>query len=163
MKRILRHLWYGAPQLRARFPAGSLERIAAAIAASEARHGGEIRFAVEASLDTLPLLRGVTALERAVDVFSELRVWDTERNNGVLIYVMLADHDVEIVADRGIDARVGAAGWEAACQAMEAEFRAGRFEAGVIRGIEAVGRHLERHFPGAAGDRDELPNRPAVL
>lgn len=163
MKRILRHLWYGGPQLRARFPADSLERITAAIAASEARHGGEIRFAVEASLDTMPLLRGETARERAVEVFSDLRVWDTERNNGVLIYLLLADHDVEILADRGIHALVGEAGWEAACKAMEVEFRAGRFEAGVLQGIEAVGRHLERHFPGTAGDRDELSNRPAVL
>ncbi len=163
MGRILRHLWYGNWQVSRAFPASALDRIGSAIAASEARHGGEIRFAVEASLDGIPLLKGLTARDRAVEVFSDLRVWDTEANNGVLIYVLLADHDVEILGDRGIHSKVGEAGWEAACRAMEEEFRAGRFEAGAVKGIEAVGALLERHFPHAGGDLNELPNRPAVL
>jgi uncharacterized membrane protein len=163
MGRILTHLWYGNWQVSRAFPAAALDRIGSAIAASEARHGGEIRFAVEASLDGAPLLRGLTARDRAVQVFSDLRVWDTEANNGVLIYVLLADRDVEIIGDRGIHAKVGEAGWEAACRAMEEEFRAGRFEAGAVKGIEAVSALLERHFPHTGGDLNELPNRPAVL
>ena len=161
--RALKHLLYGPLQVTSRFPKASLERITSAIAASEARHGGEIRFAVEASLDTWPLLRGQTARDRAVEVFSSLRVWDTEENNGVLLYILLADHDVEILADRGIHAKVGDRGWEEVAQAMEAEFRAGRFEAGALKGIEAVGKLLERHYPKAAGDLNELPDRPAIL
>ena len=96
--------------------------------------------------------------ERALDIFSQLRVWDTEHNNGVLIYLLLADRDVEIIADRGIDAHVGAAGWETICRAMEKDFRAGLFEHGVIKGIEDVSRLLARHFPPAPpGRRNELP------
>ena len=92
-----------------------------------------------------------------------MRIWDTEHNNGVLIYLLLADRDVEIVADRGIDAHIGADGWEAICRAMEAEFRQGRFEAGVIFGIRAIGAHLAKHFPGDGNDANELPDTPAVL
>lgn len=161
--RILKHLWYGNWHVSRVFPKAVLDRIGTAIAASEARHGGEIRFAVEASLDTALLLKGHTARDRAVQVFSDLRVWDTEANNGVLVYVLLADRDVEIVGDRGIHAKVGEAGWEPACRAMEAEFRAGRYEAGAVKGVEAVGALLERHFPRTGGDLNELPDRPAVL
>ena len=126
-------------------------------------HHGEVRFAVEASLDLAPLLKGVSARERAVSVFGELRVWDTEENNGVLIYLLLADRDVEILADRGVHAKVGAEGWESICKEMEAEFRQGHFESGAIRGIEAVGRHLRKHFPSRGGDINELPDRPVIL
>jgi len=161
--RILRHLIHPAWTVRRAFPAHSLEAIRRAIAQSEAGHGGEIRFAVEHALDLPDLLRNLSARERAIDMFSNLRVWDTERNNGVLIYLLLADRDVEIVADRGIHARVGAAGWEAICRQMEAAFAAGRFEAGVLEGIQAIGEHLRRHFPSAGGGENELPDRPAVL
>lgn len=161
--RVLKHLCYGPLQVSSRFPKASLDRISSAISASEARHGGEIRFAVEASLDTWPLFRGQTARDRAVDVFSTLRVWDTERNNGVLLYVLLADRDVEILGDRGIHAKVGEKGWEEVAHAMEDEFRAGRFEAGALKGIEAVGELLARYYPKVAGDINELPDRPALL
>jgi uncharacterized membrane protein len=163
LSRILRHLWIGRPHVRALFPAESLGRITQAIAQAESRHHGEIRFAVEGSLDLGPLLKGVTARERAVGVFSQLRVWDTEANNGVLIYLLVADRDVEILADRGVHAKVGAAGWEAICKAMEADFRQGRFESGVINGIQAVGRHLETHFPRRGADVNELPDAPVIL
>lgn len=149
--------------VKARFPAASMDRIGKAIAASEAGHSGEIRLAVEASLDLAPLFKGFTARDRAVEVFSDLRVWDTEANNGVLIYLLLADRDVEIVADRGIHAKVGAKGWEEVCHVMEQAFRQGRFEEGTVRGIEAVGRLLARHFPKSGGDLNELPDRPAVV
>ncbi|HWS16137.1 MAG TPA: TPM domain-containing protein, partial [Candidatus Methylomirabilis sp.] len=110
-----------------------------------------------------PLFRGHSARERAIDVFSLLRIWDTERNNGVLIYLLLADRDVEIVADRGIHAKVGTEGWETICRPMETAFRQGDFEGGVIRGIQAVTRHLVEHFPAAGDDRNELPDNPVVL
>jgi uncharacterized membrane protein len=163
MRRLLNHLWIGRPEVRRMFPEAALERIAKAVAASEAGHHGEIRFAVEASLDWRPLLKGVTARERAVQVFSDLRVWDTEANNGVLIYLLAADRDVEILADRGVHAKVGAEGWESICKAMEAEFRQGRFESGVIAGVEAVGRHLRTHFPRSGPDANELPDQPVIL
>jgi len=145
------------------FPAASLAAIDEAIKASEATHSGEIRFAVEGALHTEPLLRGQTARERAIDVFSQLRIWDTERNNGVLIYLLLADRDVEIVADRGIDAKVPPQEWERICRSMEAAFRKAEFEGGVIGGIREVTRHLVEHFPPIDGDRDELPDKPVIL
>jgi uncharacterized membrane protein len=161
--RMLRHLIRPAWTVRRAFPAHSLEAIRGAIARSEAGHSGEIRFAVEHALDLRDLLRSPSARARAVEVFSQLRVWDTEQNNGVLIYLLLADRDVEIVADRGIHERVGAQAWEAICREMETAFGAGRFEAGVLGGIQAIGAHLRRHFPSAGGGENELPDRPTVL
>jgi len=145
------------------FPGETLVAIDTAIKASEAAHRGEIRFAVEGALHIEPLLRGQTARERAIDVFSQLRIWDTERNNGVLIYLLLADRDVEIVADRGIHEKVGAQEWEGICRKMEAAFRQADFEGGVVRGIQEVTRHLVEHFPPSGGDRNELPDKPVVL
>ena len=103
-----------------------------------------------------------TPRERAVEMFAELRVWDTEQNNGVLIYLLLADRDIEIVADRGISAKVRPAEWEEICRAMEAQLRRGDYGAAVVQGIEAATRVLARAFPPRAGDRDELPDRPAL-
>lgn len=130
---------------------------------SEASHGGQIRFAVEPALDFAALVRGQSARQRAIEVFSQLRVWDTEHNNGVLIYLLLADRDVEIIADRGIHSRLGNAGWETICREMEQAFRQGRFEEGVIAGIKAVGGHLEKHFPNRPAGPSELPDRPVII
>jgi uncharacterized membrane protein len=163
LQRILRHYFIPPWWVRRVFPAASLNSIEAAIRESEKTHGGQIRFAVESALHTGPLLRGQSARVRALEVFSGMRVWDTERNNGVLIYLLLADRDVEIVADRGIHARVGAAEWERICRKMEAHFRAGRFEQGVIGGIRAVSAHLARHYPGDGTRANELPDSPVVL
>ncbi|ABD86897.1 TPM domain-containing protein [Rhodopseudomonas palustris] len=163
LKRIGKHLWANRSRVQKAFPPQTLDAIEQAIRACEASHAGQIRFVVEGALDGAPLFRDQPARERALDVFSQLRVWDTDRNNGVLIYVLLADRDVEIIADRGIDAKVGAAEWEAICQAIEAEFRDGRFEQGAINGIKAIGRHLARHFPGDASDANELPDGPVVI
>ncbi len=110
-----------------------------------------------------PLLAGQTARQRAIEVFSQLRVWDTEHNNGVLIYLLLADRDVEIVADRGVHAKLGQATWEAVCQEMEAAFRQGKFEEGVIAGIRSVGAHLARHYPQVGTKTNELPDRPVLI
>jgi uncharacterized membrane protein len=145
------------------FPRAALKRIEAAIRQSEAAHRGELRFAVEAGLDLLPVLRGLTPRQRALDVFSRLRAWDTEENSGVLIYVQLLDRDIEIVADRGISAKVGQAQWDAICHRMEEAFRARRFEAGVLEGITEVTTLLTTHFPARSENPDELPDRPVVL
>jgi uncharacterized membrane protein len=145
------------------FPGHTLTAIRNAIKESEAAHSGEIRFAVEGALHIEPLLRGQPARERAIDVFSQLRIWDTDRNNGVLIYLLLADRDVEIVADRGIDAKVGPREWERICRQMEAAFRQSDFEGGVLGGIREVTRHLAEHFPPTGDDRNELPDKPVVL
>jgi len=163
IKRIGRHLLEHRWRVRKVFPPRVLASIEQAIKASEVTHSGQIRFVVEGALDGAPLLRNQSARARALDVFSHLRIWDTAHNNGVLIYLLLADRDVEILADRGIDALVGAAAWEKICAAMEADFRKGDFEAGVIKGIAAVTRHLAKHFPKHGAGRNELPDAPVVM
>jgi uncharacterized membrane protein len=163
IKRIGKHLLANRSRVRWAFPAKALANIQQAIKAGEATHSGQIRFAVEGALDGAPLLRDQSARGRALDVFSHLRIWDTAHNNGVLIYLLLADRDVEILADRGIDAKVGAAGWEKICTDMEADFKAGSFESGVIKGIEAVSRQMAIHFPKQGAGRNELPDKPVVI
>lgn len=163
IQRIIKHLITGSMAVRAAFPAHSLHAIEQAIHEAEAKHAGQIRFAVEASLDFVALWRNQTASERAIDVFSQLRVWDTEHNNGVLIYLLFADRDVEIVADRGIHTKLGKAGWEEICLEMESAFRLGKFEVGVIKGIHAVSSHLQRYFPKKSTPVNELPDKPIIL
>jgi len=161
--RLGKHLLLNRWRVRQAFTSESLGRIENAIKASEAKHAGQIRFVVEGALDSRPLLAGQSGRERAIDLFSALRIWDTEHNSGVLIYLLLADRDVEIVADRGIDAKVGAARWRSICDAMEAEFRQGRFERGVMRGIDEITTCLAEHFPPVGAHRNELPDAPVVL
>ena len=162
IKRIGRHLVQHRWRVRKVFPAQVLSRIEQAIKMGEHAHSGRVRFVVEGALDGAPLLRNQPARERALDIFSHLRIWDTQHNNGVLIYLLLADRDVEIVADRGIDAKVGLAGWDRICREMESEFRAGKFESGVINGIAAVSRELATHFPAHGPHRNELPDKPVA-
>jgi uncharacterized membrane protein len=162
-KRLARHLLMTPWQLRRDFSPRTLEAIQAEIAASERKHAGQIRFAVEGSLPRIDLLRQQSARERALEVFSLLRVWDTEQNNGVLIYLLLADRDVEIVADRGMAARVSAQEWESICQVMEQAFRQGRFEEGALEGIRAVTRLMVVHFPASTEEGNELPDQPVVM
>lgn len=155
---------FATPLLTRRlFPAHARAAIEAAITTVEARHAGEIRFVIETALDVSALLADRTPRERAVELFSQYRVWDTANNNGVLIYLLMAEHDVEIVADRGIAARVSEAEWQTVCHAMETHFRAGRFREGAIAGVEEVGALLAGHFPHEGGDRNEQPNRPILL
>jgi len=158
-KHLLEHHW----RARRGFPPKVLAAIEQAIKLCETTHAGQIRFVVEGALDGKPLFQNQSARQRALDIFSHLRIWDTAHNNGVLIYLLLADRNVEIVADRGIDAKVGAAGWEKICTAMETDFKAGNFEAGVIRGIGAVSRELAAHFPKHGAGRNELPDAPVVI
>jgi uncharacterized membrane protein len=164
LKRWWVHETTGSRALKRALPPEALERLSAAVIESEKKHSGEIRVALESSLAPSLIWRDTTDRERALQVFSDLGVWDTEHNNGVLLYLLLADHDVEIIADRGIDRVVGAEGWAAICRDMEAHFRAGHFEEGLLRGITGISGHLEAHFP-LNGERsaDALPNMPVVL
>lgn len=141
----------------------AMRRIEAAIAKSETTHLGEIRFAVESNLHVLDIFRRKSAKKRAIEVFSNLRVWDTEQNNGVLIYLLLADHDFEVLADRGIHHHVGKDGWESVCQEMEVMFRRGQFEDGVLYGIAKISELLVQHYPATSENVNELPNAPVVL
>jgi uncharacterized membrane protein len=163
LKRFLRHLVTDRWIARGAFPDRTMTAIEASITHQETRHDGEIRFAVEAALPFGALLAGMTPRERAIELFSALRVWDTKQNAGILVYVLIADQGVEIVADRGIHARVGEAAWEAICGAMEREFAEGRFEAGAIVAVRAISDLLATHFPPQAENPDELPNRPVLL
>ena len=163
IKRFARHLFTTDWQVNRTFPAHALRAIEDAIKASEAAHTGEIRFVVEGALDGASLWHGQSARARAIDVFSHLRVWDTEHNNGLLIYVLLADRDVEIVADRGIHAKVGTPEWETICRAIESAFKSGEYEAGVVGGIHAATGHLVKHFPAAGANPNELPDKPLIL
>ena len=163
IQRITKHLLLTHWQVNRAFPRLSLIAIEQAIKASETAHVGEIRFVVEGALDGTPLFKGQPARERAIDVFSQLRIWDTERNNGVLLYLLLADRDVEIVADRGIHAKVGSREWESICRTMETAFSQANYEGGVVSGIQAVTQHLMQHFPASGAGENELPDKPVVL
>lgn len=163
MQRILQHLLFLPWRMRQMFTKPVLAAIEREIAVSETRHRGEIRVAVEASLNVLELLRGKTARQRALEVFSNLGVWDTQDNNGVLIYLLLAEHRVEIVADRGIQAKVTPEQWLVICHKMQASLRIGNFEEGVCAGIHDIGEYLIQHFPAQGANQNELPNKPVLL
>ena len=163
MMRLLRHLF--APSAKRLFPEDALQRIAALIAGGEARHTGEICFAVEPNLHPRAVLAGQSAHDRAREVFARLGVWDTRANNGVLLYLLLADHRIEIIADRGFDGRVSADQWRGVCQLMEERLRAGEPEQAVAQAVAAMSDLMAAHFPRVEGeaDHDELPNLPRVL
>jgi uncharacterized membrane protein len=158
--RLLKHRWHDEAAARRALGTGAVDRLRERVAASETGHSGEIRICVEASLPLSYLWRGATARERALTLFGKLGVWDTEANNGVLIYLLLADHCIEIVADRGLNRHVGAAHWQAITAGMSEAFRTGRFEDGLNAAVDAVSQALGEHFPLAAGERNpnELPD-----
>ena len=161
--RFMRHAWMSPLKSARCFPQSTLDAIQHAVAAGEARHRGEIAFVVEAELGARQLWAGMTSRARAKEVFALHGVWNTEENSGVLIYLLLAERRVEIVADRGIDRLVAPGDWDAICRMMEAHFRAGRFEEGSLAGVAAVNDLLERHFPATGGPRNELVNRPFTI
>jgi uncharacterized membrane protein len=163
IKRTVGHLFTTHGKVNRAFPRDTLIAIEKAIKACDAEHVGEVCFAIEGALHSTALFNGQSARDRAVEVFSQLRVWDTEHNNGVLIYVLLADRDVEIVADRGVHAKVGAQEWQTICHAMEEAFRQGAYRDGAISGIQAVAQLLKRHFPVHRSTTNELPDTPAIL
>lgn len=162
-RRLLRHWSTGDIAVRRAFPDDVMQRIEDAIRAGEATHGGEVVFAVEASLPTRALWADESPRERALEAFGFLGCWDTEEDNGVLIYLLLADRDVEIVADRGAARAVPAGEWAAVCREMEACFRARRFEEGALAGVRRVHALLAAHFPPRPRDENELANRPVVI
>ena len=164
LTRLLRHCWLDEDDARRALGPVALERIEQRVRASEAAHSGEIRVCVEAGLPLGYLWRNVDAHDRALSLFGKLRVWDTEHNNGVLIYLLLADHRIEIVADRGLTRHVDAAGWQAIVDGMGAAFREQRFEDGLHAAIDAVDAVLREHFPVApgGGNPNELPDTPVL-
>jgi len=172
LKRFFRHVWMSPIQVRRAYPKATLAAIEAAIKASEENHRGQLRFVVEAELTTAQLWAGTNARQRAVDVFSAMRVWDTAENNGVLIYVLLADRKVEIVADRGIEQLVGQQRWRAICKELEHHYRKGDFVAGSVTSIEKICAELTHYFPAKEDDdanelkrarRNEQPDKPIII
>jgi uncharacterized membrane protein len=163
LARVCKHLSITPWRVRNRFPPTTLEAIEREIKSSEAMHAGEICFVVEGALHGARLYGGQSPRDRAVEVFSMLRLWDTEHRSAVLIYVLLADRAVEIVADRGVHTKVPAKEWESVCRAMEVAFSQGLYHSGTIDGIRSVTRHLTRHFPAASTAANALPDKPVVL
>ncbi len=163
LRRITRHLFTTSLHTHRCFPTHALTAIEQEIRAAEGRHNGELRFAIETALDGPALWHDLAPRQRAREIFARLGVWDTARRNGVLIYLLLADRDVEIVADRGFDALVNPAEWEGACRLMETHFQARRYKEGALAGIHAVSALIERHFPPEPRDLNELANRPVIL
>jgi uncharacterized membrane protein len=162
--RVLRHLF--APSAQRLFPAATMDRIAAAVADGERRHTGQVCFAVEPALHWRMVLGGTSPRQAAEDAFSRLRVWDTEANNGVLLYLLLADRRIEIIADRGLRGAVDDTHWRAICERMEGGLRNGDAEAAVIGAIGAISDLLAHAFPATAEGRpagNELPDRPRIL
>jgi uncharacterized membrane protein len=161
LTRFLKHRWVDESDAARALNLAALQRLEARVTASEHHHSGEIRLCVEAGLPLSYLWRNATARERAVTMFGKLRVWDTELNNGVLIYLLLADRAIEIVADRGITRLVPQAQWDGLVQGMRSAFASGRFEEGLTQAVDAVDALLANHFPLAPGqgNPNELPDR----
>lgn len=164
LRRILRHRWLDESDTLRAIPPPVQERLAAHVAASEKRHTGEVRIYVEAGLPLSYLWRDATPRERAIALFGKLGVWDTEQNNGVLVYLLLAEHAIEVVADRGLSRHVGPAQWQEIVAHMTGEFRARRYEQGLMRAVDEVTALLVRHFPAAPGaaNQNELPDTPVL-
>jgi len=163
LRRFWRHIAMTPWKAARAFPAAAREAIGRAVAEHERNHRGEVRFVVEAELTSAQLWANLGSRARAVELFAMLGMWDTAENTGVLVYVLLADHKVEIVADRGISAKVAQAEWQAICATMQEAFRAGRFEAGAVAGVTAISALLEKHFPAGGTNANELPDQPVML
>ena len=163
IRRIVKHLLTTDGHVRRVFPRSALIAVEQAIRDSEVAHDGEVRVAIEGALDGAALFRGQSARERAIELFSLLRVWDTAHNNGLLIYLLLADRAVEIVADRAIDAKVGSEAWCEVCRQMETAFKQSDYEGGVTHGVHSLTRHLAQHFPASGKSANELPDMPVMV
>ena len=161
--RLLRHCLAPGGLAARRFPAATMDRIEARVSLAERNHGAEIRIAIESALPPSAILGGQTSRERALEIFGGLRVWDTEANSGVLVYLLLADHAVEIIADRGASARVDASVWQRACAMLAEACRDGREEEGTLAAIDLLDAALVEAFPPRSGDVDEMPNRPIIV
>jgi uncharacterized membrane protein len=163
MTRLWRHFVTDRGEVHRRFSKDDFDRIKRAVAEGEKRHSGQVCFAIEAALPLPRVWRRVRPRVRALEVFGLLRIWDTEGNDGVLLYILVADHAVEIVADRGIHARVGDAAWQTICHKIEAAFRAGRFVDGVEQGLVEISTLLATHSPRTGPGRNEISDAPVVL
>ncbi len=163
IRRAIRHEFYGPRRVRALLPDTSMLKIESAIASGEARHSAELRFVIEASLDFSQVWSRATPRERAMAIFSNLQIWDTEANNGILLYVLMADQSVEIVADRAAVRAIPQSSWDEVCQRLAQAFRARDYLNGTLDAINEIHRMVEPHFPPAANDRNELPNRPVII
>jgi uncharacterized membrane protein len=164
MRRLAQNAFSGWFQLSRHFPPALLDQVASKVAVGETTHRGEVRIAIESRLPLGLVFDGMTAHDRAKQAFAQLRVWDTEQNCGVLLYVLLAEHHIEVVADRGIAARVDSSAWEGLCAAMREHFAGGRYGEGLKQGVAAANALLAEHFPGDGTPRvDELPDRPILL
>ena len=161
--RMARHLATTATRTRLLFSPSVCQRIETAITEAERQHCGEIRFAVETALPMPRVMSGLTPRARALQLFAQLHVWDTEANNGVLIYVLRADRAIEIMVDRGISARTPDVEWQALAREAETHFRSGRYADGALAAIDGVARVLSRHFPRHDSGPNELPNQPVLL
>lgn len=162
LRRTARHLLTTPWRVRRAFPRSTLRAIEHTIEESERSHDAEIRFVVEGALHGARLLQGQSARERALELFSHLRMWDTEHRNGVLVYLLLADRALEIVADRGAHLKIGAEPWQEICRQMQAALAQGEYQKGAVEGIRAISRHLGKHFPARKKD-NERPDAPVVL
>ncbi len=164
LSRWARHIWLDAADARRLLGKDGLTRLEQAVRDSEARHMGELRVCVEAGLTAAALWRGVSSRERAIELFSQLRVWDTEHNNGVLIYLLLAERRIEILADRGLHIRTDGAAWQAITQQLSASLQSGQYEAGLTQAINAVSELLRQHFPLAGHPNpNELPDAVVLI
>lgn len=171
LTRIFRHLLAPHWLTHRAFPAATMREIESAVAAAERKHVGELRFVAEAGLPIGDLWNDMSARQRATEVFSRLRVWDTEHNSGVLIYVQLVDRRVEIIADRGINDKVEQSSWDAICRGMEQAFGSGAYARGSLEAVDSVGKLLAANFPvlpefdnpAVSANVNELPDRPVLL
>lgn len=161
--RLLKHIFMPTWRMNRLFSSTLLQEIESAIRESENRHRGEIRFAVETALPIQAVLKQMGGREAAIEAFGNLRVWDTEDNSGVLIYLLLADRDIEIVADRGIAGKVGQHEWESIAKLMERHYRSGDFRTGTLEGIRHVTELLAQHFPSGDDNPNELSDKPVLL
>ena len=164
LRRVLRHRWLDESDVRRALPPAALARLQDRVASAERGHGGEIRIYIEAGLPWSYLIRRASPRERALTLFGKLRVWDTEHNNGVLIYLLLAERAIEIVADRGLTRAIPSEAWSALVSRMRQAFREGRFEEGLQQAVDEVSALLKRHFPLLEGQRksNELPDAPLI-
>jgi uncharacterized membrane protein len=163
LSRWLKHAFMPPWRWRLSFPTDVLNDIEKAVKCSEAQHRGELRFAIENALAPGWVWHGMTARHRATEVFSNLRIWDTEENSGVLIYIQLADREVHILADRGINKCVAQSEWDRIAQIMQNEFSKGDFRQGSLQGIEEITSLLATYFPANPDNTNELPNRPVII
>lgn len=163
LRRFWRHVVMTPWSAARAFPSRTLDAVQAVIAREEKRHRGEVRFVVEAELTSAQLWRGLRPRDRAIELFAALGVWDTDENTGVLVYVLLADRAVEIVADRGISESVAPEEWNAICRVMQEAFRGGRFEEGSVAGVRSISALLAGHFPAREANANELPDRPLLI